>query len=113
MPSIDLAWPTATDNLGVTGYRVERCQGASCTNFAQIGTPTVTTFSDTGLNASTTYRYQIRAADAAGNLGHIRHRDGNDRKRTGYAAAHRSGNDLHADDPRSTNRCCLSYHCHR
>ena len=23
-------WPAATDNVGVTGYRVERCQGAGC-----------------------------------------------------------------------------------
>ena len=24
---IDLAWTASTDNVGVTGYRVERCQG--------------------------------------------------------------------------------------
>ena len=34
---IDLAWTASTDNVGVTGYRVERCQGAGCTNFAQVG----------------------------------------------------------------------------
>jgi Concanavalin A-like lectin/glucanases superfamily len=33
-----------------------------------VGTPSTTTFSDTGLSPSTTYRYQVRAADAAGNL---------------------------------------------
>ena len=33
---IDLSWGAATDNVGVTGYRIERCQGAGCTNFAQI-----------------------------------------------------------------------------
>ncbi len=47
---------------------MERCQGAGCTTFAQVGTPTGTTFSDTGLTANTTYRYQVRAVDAAGNL---------------------------------------------
>src|SRR5262249_35261389 len=26
---INLTWPAATDNVGVTGYRVERCAGAS------------------------------------------------------------------------------------
>ncbi len=65
---ITLAWTAATDNVGVTGYRVERCQGAGCTNFAQIGAPTITSFNDTGLAAATTYRYQVRATDAAGNL---------------------------------------------
>ena len=36
---IDLAWGAATDNVGVTGYLVERCQGAGCSTFAQIATP--------------------------------------------------------------------------
>ena len=73
---IDLGWTASTDNVGVTGYRVERCQGASCTNFAQVGTPAATTFSDTGLTANTTYRYRVRAVDAAGNLSaYSRHRD--------------------------------------
>ena len=66
---VDLSWSAATDNVGVTGYRVERCQGAGCTNFTQIAPPSATSYSDTGLSASTTYRYRVRAADAAGNLG--------------------------------------------
>jgi hypothetical protein len=65
---INLSWTSSTDNVGVTGYRVERCQGSSCTNFAQIATPIGTSYSDTGLSANTTYRYRVRAADAAGNL---------------------------------------------
>ncbi len=65
---VNLSWTASTDNVGVTGYRVERCSGASCTTFAQIATPTTTTFSDTGLTASTSYSYRIRATDAAGNL---------------------------------------------
>ncbi len=32
---INLSWGAATDNVGVTGYRVERCIGAGCTTFAQ------------------------------------------------------------------------------
>ena len=66
---VNLSWTAATDNVGVTGYRVERCQGAGCTNFTQVATPTGTTYNDTGRTASTTYRYRVRAADAAGNLG--------------------------------------------
>ncbi len=67
--AINLTWSAATDNVGVTGYRVERCQGASCTTFAQIATPTGTSYNDSGLVAGSTYRYRVRATDAAGNLG--------------------------------------------
>jgi Concanavalin A-like lectin/glucanases superfamily/Fibronectin type III domain len=65
---INLGWTASTDNVGVTGYRVERCQGAGCTNFVQIATPTGTSYNDTGLAASTSYSYRVRAADAAANL---------------------------------------------
>ncbi len=65
---INLSWTASTDNVGVTGYRVERCQDAGCSNFESVGTPTGTTFSNTGLNASTTYRYQVFALDAANNV---------------------------------------------
>src|SRR4029077_3827821 len=64
---ITLAWNASTDNVGVTGYRVERCQGVSCTTFAQIATPTTTSYSDTALAAGS-YSYRVRATDAAGNL---------------------------------------------
>ena len=65
---INLSWTAAVDNVGVTGYRVERCQGAACSTFAQIATPTTTTFNDTGLTASTSYSYRVRATDAANNF---------------------------------------------
>jgi len=66
---INLAWTAATDNVGVTSYLVESCQGAGCSNFAQIGTSNTTTFSSTGLTAGTGYSYRVRASDAANNLG--------------------------------------------
>ncbi len=66
---VDLNWTAATDNVGVTEYRVERCQNAGCTSFAQVGTSGSTTFSNPGLTASTAYRFRVRAVDAAGNLG--------------------------------------------
>ena len=37
---INLSWTAATDNVAVTGYQIERCQGAGCTVFTQIGTTT-------------------------------------------------------------------------
>ncbi len=66
---IDLSWSAATDNVAVTGYRLERCQGSGCSGFAEIAQPTGTTFSDAGRSASTSYSYRVRAVDAAGNLG--------------------------------------------
>ncbi len=68
---VDLSWGTASDNVGVTGYRVERCQGAGCSNFAQIATTagTTTSYSDTTASAGTSYSYRVRANDAAANLG--------------------------------------------
>ena len=65
---INLTWTASTDNVGVSGYQVERCQGAGCTNFAQVGTSTGTAFSNTGLASLTSYTYRVRAVDAAGNL---------------------------------------------
>src|SRR5439155_22644596 len=66
---INLTWAAATDNVAVTGYLLERCQGVGCSTFAQIATPAGTAFSDTGLAPSTSYSYRVRAADAAPNLG--------------------------------------------
>src|SRR5207249_1422006 len=65
---INLAWTPSDDNVSVTGYLVERCQGSGCTTFAQIASVTTTTFNNTGLTAGTTYSYRVRATDAAGNL---------------------------------------------
>jgi fibronectin type 3 domain-containing protein len=67
---INLSWTASTDNVGVTGYKIQRCQGSGCTTFVQIAAPagTATIFSDTGLSASTSYSYEIVATDAAGNL---------------------------------------------
>ncbi|HEY7377318.1 MAG TPA: LamG-like jellyroll fold domain-containing protein, partial [Steroidobacteraceae bacterium] len=66
---ITLSWSAASDNVAVTGYAIERCQGGGCSSFAQIGTTTgATTYSNTGLNAGTSYSYRVRATDAAGNF---------------------------------------------
>ena len=66
---IDLAWEAATDEVGVTLYRIERCEGAGCSTFAEIATATATSHLDVFLSASTTYTYRVRAEDAAGNQG--------------------------------------------
>jgi chitodextrinase len=64
---INLVWQASTDAVGVTGYLIERCQGASCTAFAQIGTASSTSYASNGLAADTDYRFRVRATDAAGN----------------------------------------------
>jgi uncharacterized repeat protein (TIGR01451 family) len=65
---INLTWVASTDNVGVMGYQVLRCQGSTCTNFAQVGTSAITSFTNTGLTAATTYRFRALAFDAAGNV---------------------------------------------
>ena len=68
---VDLSWGAATDNVGVTGYQVFRCQNAGCTSYALLASPagTAITYKDTSVAASTAYGYEVRATDAAGNLG--------------------------------------------
>lgn len=65
---INLAWNASTDNIGVTGYRLERCTGSACATFVEIATPATTAYADSFLTASTLYRYRVRATDAAGNF---------------------------------------------
>lgn len=47
---------------GATGYKLERCTGLGCTNFAEIATGVpYTQYNDQGLSANTYYRYRVRA----------------------------------------------------
>ena len=59
--SATLSWTAATDNVGVTGYRL--FQGGS-----QVGTSATTSFGYTGLTCATTYTLGVAAVDAAGNV---------------------------------------------
>lgn len=57
-----LSWTASTDNVGVAGYKIFRAG-------SQVGTTTSgTIYADTGLTASTTYTYTVKAYDAAGNI---------------------------------------------
>ncbi|HYH08865.1 MAG TPA: metallophosphoesterase [Thermoanaerobaculia bacterium] len=63
---VHLAW---TDNAtNETGYRVERCSGASCTSFAEIAQlgAGVVSYADNAASASTLYRYRVAAFNTAG-----------------------------------------------
>ncbi|MDX6419343.1 MAG: acid phosphatase type 7 [Trebonia sp.] len=57
---VSLSWTASTDNVGVVGYRVIR-------NGSVIATVSGTMYIDSGVSASTSYTYQVVAADAAGN----------------------------------------------
>jgi len=60
--TVRLAWDASTDNVGVAGYNILR-DGRQVTS--QRDGKTV--FLDAQLNPGTTYTYQVRAFDAAGN----------------------------------------------
>ncbi len=57
---VNLVWNVSTDNFAVFGYIVER-------DGVPVATTTLTSFSDSGLTASTTYLYTIRAFDTGPN----------------------------------------------
>jgi len=64
--AISLSWTDTSNNE--TGFSIERCTGAGCNSFsavAQVGA-NVATYSNSGLNASTTYRYRVAALNSAG-----------------------------------------------
>ncbi len=59
--SVDLAWDTAADDVGVTGYRVLRDAVTATTTSA-------TTWQDGGRTAGARHTYAVVAVDAAGNV---------------------------------------------
>jgi hypothetical protein len=67
---INLTWADNSNNE--TGFKIERCKGSSCANFAQIATvgANVTSYSNTHLSRNSTYKYRVRAYNTAGNSGY-------------------------------------------
>jgi chitodextrinase len=59
--TVDLRWQAATDNVGVTGYQVFR-------GTTKVATVSGTSTTVTGLDASTSYAFTVKAVDAAGNV---------------------------------------------
>jgi len=63
---IGLNWSDNSSNE--TGFRLERCAGPGCANFAEIHSTVanVISYSNTGLSAQTLYRYRVQAFNAVG-----------------------------------------------
>ncbi len=61
--TVTLAWDAATDNEAVAGYEVFRDSVLVSTSLV-----TATSYTVTGLKASTTYTFTVRARDQAGNV---------------------------------------------
>jgi hypothetical protein len=68
MSQLNLFWKDMAS--GESGYLVERCAGATCTNFAQVAQveANATTYANTGLVKATTYRYRVRAFVSSGSV---------------------------------------------
>lgn len=64
---ISLAWTASTDNIQtVVTYRLERAPfSGACGAYAEIAQPLTNAYLDTGLTASTSYCYRVRASDGA------------------------------------------------
>ena len=58
--TVTLSWTAASDNVGVTGYRIYRDGSLLLTTLALF-------FSDSGLQPATSYLYSVTALDASGN----------------------------------------------
>jgi hypothetical protein len=63
---INLTWSDNSNNE--EGFKIERCQGQNCTDFAEISQDrrNATAFSSIGLSRKTRYSYRVRAFNAAG-----------------------------------------------
>jgi Fibronectin type III domain len=70
---INLSWSTPSNNGGsaITGYEIERSTdgGTTWSNIQSNTGSTATTYSDTGLTASTTYTYRVSAINSVGTSG--------------------------------------------
>lgn len=64
---VELTWSAATDDVGVSGYRVYRSTNGSTYSLAGTTSATTTGFLDMGLSANTLYYYRVTAVDGAQN----------------------------------------------
>ena len=59
--SVNLSWDPSSDNVGVVGYKIFR-------DSIEVGTTAETSYTDINLTQGSSYVYNIKAYDAAGNI---------------------------------------------
>lgn len=65
---VDLTWDASTDNVGVTGYTIERSADSGATWNMLDDKVVDTSYADSTAEFGTTYSYRLSARDAAGNF---------------------------------------------
>ena len=69
---IALYWKPSTDNVGVAGYYIYRCEGAHCTLPSQpifkVNASNASFYADGTVSKGTTYSYAVASYDKAGNI---------------------------------------------
>ena len=67
---ITVAWNASTDNVGVTGYRLDVAADSAFTDsfYTNVNVSNVTSFTVNDLDRGTRYYFRVRAYDAAGNV---------------------------------------------
>lgn len=78
---LNLSWQDMSSTE--SGFAVERCAGATCSNFSQIAQvgAGVTSYSNTGLASGRTYRYRVRAFNQNGSSAYSNIASGTTRSR--------------------------------
>lgn len=59
--NVTLSWTAVAT---ATGYEIERCSGANCSNFTALATATVLAYANSNLPPGLSLSYRVRAADA-------------------------------------------------
>src|SRR5262245_28066931 len=81
---VNVGWTASNDNVGVTQYRVERCQGAGCGTFAEVGSAAKAGDVEAVREVVSSSSSRLRAGDAAGS-------------RSGHSSPTRRSSDLSGD----------------
>lgn len=64
--AIKLTWTASTDDVGISGYTLQRCQGSGCSSFSQLTTAvTAITYTDSVVSQAVSYSYRVLATNTA------------------------------------------------
>lgn len=63
-----LNWTASTDNVGVTGYKIQRSSSPILASFTDYGTATTNTYTDPNKDLTIEYYFRVGAQDGSGNF---------------------------------------------